>query len=544
MIKYVLAIGLLAAAIVGVSGGAWAIFGQGRTAQVSIGVSAPAHPIGITPTTGSLVDNSPVGSPIAAVVVAMSDGAPFNGSLTMVDGTGIVCGVSPCAVSNSLVTARTMSAVDDGAHTLRLSASANGQVFTQAFTLTVTSPAPSSVCAGSSPDPNAVADGFTSPVWCFDFTQSQPSNLFNCATFGGGNFIYHAGWPYSGGNAGDVNQQTSPCNQYGLAIDPIDGKQSFRMHWIPNDPNDDNSNGYGQAIFSNGSIPIGWFQVTFREDSSPKPPSPQDITPGSASPLMWAQSTTTYETDLTENFSLEGDCLNSDRLIPHGPCHHLIDWSQYNTLAQRVTYDGTNIGNTYYINGQVVTSSYPGCSNCTFETFGAGTVNWTTAGWNFVNQMHWCGAGSGHCQNTLITSAAQCTDGSGATCVTFGNTVDGRTYQGGKVSMMGMPPGCPQVAYITGATGITAINGLHAVCGTDPVGNPGGGNPTHTAKIQDLPWPGGTYNANSAIWNPMTDESAYIRSIAFWSCPGFDPFNGNNVHCSMPNGAAAHAGPP
>lgn len=115
------------------------MFGQSRTFQSTVGiVVVPQHPTAITPTTGSLIYTSPVGSPIATVAVTMSDGTRFNGSLSAVDGTGIVCGVSPCAVSNALVTARAMTNVDVGAHTLRLSATANGQTLTQPFTLTIT----------------------------------------------------------------------------------------------------------------------------------------------------------------------------------------------------------------------------------------------------------------------------------------------------------------------------------------------------------------------------------------------------------------------
>jgi hypothetical protein len=412
-------------------------------------------------------------------------------------------------------------------------------------TVTVTPPDPSpNACNGVSPDPQASRDHYTNQAFCIDFSVSStiPSNLFKCTgpfdTAPG--YAFKAAWPWYGGNTGDVNNQTSPCGQYGLATDPIDGKQSFRMQWIAGDPNDDNSNGYGQAIFTTVGLGAGWIEMTFREDSTPKPPAPMDLTPGSASPLAGGGIAPSYEIDLNENFSLNGNCFNNNDVGRTSyPCSHLFDWSQYHTVAQRVTYDpssGGEVGSTTYIDGVAVTSST--CPTCGHPSLFTSVGSYSTSGWNIANQIHWCAAGSGHCQNTYISAAYQCTDGSGLTCVDFGATTSGATWQGGKVWMQNQPPVCPQIAYITGATGITQINGLHQVCG-----DAAGDNPTHTAKIYDLAWPGGTYSANSAIWNPMTDESAWIRSFRVYACPGFDPSNPTAVSCTLPSGQA-FAGPP
>jgi hypothetical protein len=402
----------------------------------------------------------------------------------------------------------------------------------------------SAACPGTNPDPQSSRDHYTALVWCFDFSQAQPGNLFQCNTFGSDPSIsFYAGWPFSGGNPGDVNSQTSPCGQYGLAIDPIDGKQSFRMHYIPGDPNDDNSNGYGQGLFPSGSWGAAWVELTFREDSTPHPPAPMDITPGSASPLAWGGLSGTYENDLLENFSLNGDCYNNNDIGRTGyPCAHLFDWSQYHTIAKRVTFDPSNGGTvgsaTYIDNVRVTTSTCPTCDQAPI-TINQGTYQ--NSRWYITNQFHWCAAGRGHCQNTFISAAYLCPDGSGLTCVDFGATTAGPTWNGGEVWMQNDPPACPQVAYITGATGVTQINGLHQVCGNPSCS--GTCNPTHTAKINDLTWPGGTYNANSAVWNPMTDESAWIRSMRVYACPPFNVNNLTDTSCVLPSGQAFGGAP-
>jgi hypothetical protein len=419
--------------------------------------------------------------------------------------------------------------------------------FPQAITVTCNPMGVSIACPGTSPDPQSSRDHYTAAVWCFDFSQSSgtsppwnASNLTACDTSSG--YFFATGWPFNGGGgtSGDVNNQSSPCSQYGLAIDPIDGKQSYRMHFIAGASNDDNSNGYGQTLTSVGSWGATYVEMTFREDSTPKPPAPMDFTPGSASPLAWGGITHLYENDLLENFSLNGDCFNNNDIGRTGyPCAHLFDWSQYHTIAKRVTYDPSNggtVGSTTYIdNVPVTTSTCPHCNQAPITTNMGAYQNST---WFFPNQIHWCATGSGHCQNTFIVAAYQCTDGSGLTCVDFGATTSGVTWQGGKVWMQNQPPACPQVAYITGATGITQINGLHQVCG-----DAAGDNPTHTAKINDLTWPGGTYNANSAVWNPMTDESAYIRSIRIYACPGFNVNNSTDTSCVLPSGQAFGGAP-
>jgi hypothetical protein len=109
---------------------------NGVTVSGTIPVQVSPTPTGVTftPSTVSLPDNASVGSTVAAVSVAMSDGSAFTGSLAASPaGTVAISG-------NKLVLARGLTLTDDGTHLWSVAATQNSVTVSGAIQVQVTPP--------------------------------------------------------------------------------------------------------------------------------------------------------------------------------------------------------------------------------------------------------------------------------------------------------------------------------------------------------------------------------------------------------------------
>jgi hypothetical protein len=91
----------------------------------------PPHPtaISLSPVNTTIADNSPAGTRLATAAVTMSDGSKFTGTLT-------TSNTDFFAVSGlDIVTARALSAADDGTQTTVITATQGGQSFSMSFSI-------------------------------------------------------------------------------------------------------------------------------------------------------------------------------------------------------------------------------------------------------------------------------------------------------------------------------------------------------------------------------------------------------------------------
>jgi hypothetical protein len=91
----------------------------------------PPHPtaISLAPVNTTIADNSPAGTRLATAAVTMSDGSKFTGTLT-------TSNTDFFAVSGlDIVTARALSAADDGTQTTIITATQGGQSFSMSFSI-------------------------------------------------------------------------------------------------------------------------------------------------------------------------------------------------------------------------------------------------------------------------------------------------------------------------------------------------------------------------------------------------------------------------
>jgi len=102
---------------------------------LDVGTTAPIQgvvaPIAITlnPASATIPDNAPAGTVIASANVTMSDGSQFSGIMTTSD-------TNFFAISgNNIITARALTAADDGAHFTSITASQGGQSFSMDFSV-------------------------------------------------------------------------------------------------------------------------------------------------------------------------------------------------------------------------------------------------------------------------------------------------------------------------------------------------------------------------------------------------------------------------
>jgi hypothetical protein len=100
----------------------WWVWQGGQFVQSSQSIPSPVYPIAITltPASSMLPNNSPAGTVIATATVTMSDGSQFAGTLSTSDANFF-------AISgNTIVTARALTAADDGTHTTVITAHQGG----------------------------------------------------------------------------------------------------------------------------------------------------------------------------------------------------------------------------------------------------------------------------------------------------------------------------------------------------------------------------------------------------------------------------------
>ena len=410
---------------------------------------------------------------------------------------------------------------------------------------------------GVSPDPQAAVDGFTSPALCVDFTQQTvvayiggspiPSaNWLRCPSDGTPGYALYAGY-----NHGTFDG----CQNVTHEIDPLTGQ--YALHIAAPDSFGQTS---GIQIFTaDGENPgatgnhfgQGWFQMTTRSSTTPSPGTGALNNNVAGNNATWYGGfNTNQEVDQYENWYIFGDCADMGVLdhsnvtfysysflpgIVQTGCggSPRLDNSQYQTYAIRITGNGTNVGYTAYVNGSVVggvTTGYSG--NVRTGVNGA---------YEIWNNSHGCVFGGGLLCNgdTInITNAFQC---NGVTCLTLSAGVTVTT--GGPPNIDCSPTSVSGAgyAYITGASGIAGLNGVHlGVCPTDHA------SPSVNLALPDLPWPGGTYGGGGR-WNPMTQADIWVKNIMFFACPGFDPTLPNpntSNYCDMPNGHAVLSGAP
>jgi hypothetical protein len=386
--------------------------------------------------------------------------------------------------------------------------------------------ATSNVCTGSSPDPQAATDGFTSPAFCIDFTQATlPSNWLRCPNDGAPGYLLYGGWPFGNGFPG--------CQYITHEVDPATGQMALRLAY-PTSVSSDYTTSSGLLVITaaneaptapGNKFGQGWFQAKFRAATNPKPPSPQNITPGVVTAFYGSTRNPTVEFDVQENWTFFGDCpdmgtLDWTHTVREGamyggtwPCAPAIDSSQYHTFAMRVTGDGVSTrGYTAYIDGSVA-GSY-------FSNYPVSNTPDHSA-WEIWNSPFSCVFGFAPCNNVSITGVSNC---AGLTCVTLSQPVFISTGQ--------PAPNCgANPVYIQGTTGIPGLNGLHN-------GQCASNNPTTNVTLTGFPWPGGTYGGGG-MWNPLIQSDVWVQSIAFWACPGFDPtVSPPNTRCNSPTALA------
>ena len=96
--------------------------------------TAPATPtaLALSPASPEIADTASIGSRVATIVVTMSDGAAFGGTLVLTDDDSGNFGLDGAEV---LVFAEPLS---DGDHSITAQATQNGVAFSHALTITVT----------------------------------------------------------------------------------------------------------------------------------------------------------------------------------------------------------------------------------------------------------------------------------------------------------------------------------------------------------------------------------------------------------------------
>jgi hypothetical protein len=98
----------------------------GTTPPVQVGTPTA---ITLTPASVTIPDNAPAGTLVATANVTMSDGFQFRGTLTTIN-------ANLFAISGmNIVTARALTAADDGAFSTVITASQGGQAFSVEFSV-------------------------------------------------------------------------------------------------------------------------------------------------------------------------------------------------------------------------------------------------------------------------------------------------------------------------------------------------------------------------------------------------------------------------
>ncbi len=335
----------------------------------------PPTPILITfsPTNPSIADNFVNGTQVASVLVTMSNGSAFNGSLGFSPPVTSGCaqngnnsGLFGTAIppTYALLTTRTGSSADDGTKLATVTATQNGGTVCAVVSILVQ---PANVV----PPPAAVA-GFNQLIINDDFqsaTFANPSTWLDCndGSAPPASPLYWRAWVGFGMNI------SVPCSQITQAVDPVGGQLALRLH--NQDSFRDLTNGHSMAAIvqttdNNGNgrrIPQGHYvEVEARTDLS---------TRGSPNPWMglWSYSVTNasngnYELDGAEeagsgvsfaihNFSAPGNgncaptnycsCANPDQACAPG----VVDVTQYHTYAWRQTGAGSDLVMCAYIDG-------------------------------------------------------------------------------------------------------------------------------------------------------------------------------------------------
>jgi hypothetical protein len=208
---------------------------NGVTVSGSIPVQVAAVPTGVTftPSTASLPDDAAVGSTVATVAVAMSDGSAFAGSLAASPvGTVIVSG-------NKLVLARALTAADDGAHQWGVAATQNGVTVSGSIPVQVT------------PTPTAVS-----------FTPSTASLPDNAAT---GSMVATVAVAMSDGSAFAGSLAASPTGTVTVSGNNLVLARALTAA-------DNGSHQWSVAATQNGVTVSGSIQVQVAAPSPPPPP--------------------------------------------------------------------------------------------------------------------------------------------------------------------------------------------------------------------------------------------------------------------------------
>src|SRR6266568_1898287 len=336
----------------------------------------PPTPILITfsPTNPSIADNFVNGTQVASVLVTMSNGSAFNGSLGFSPPVTSGCaqngnnsGLFGTAIppTYALLTTRTGSSADDGTKLATVTATQNGGTVCAVVSILVQ---PANVV----PPPAAVA-GFNQLIINDDFqsaTFANPSTWLDCndGSAPPASPLYWRAWVGFGTNV------DGPCSAITQATDAIGGQLALKLHWQDSYYTGNNGHAHATIIQTSDASRTVQPRVTSRGFYL-EVVARTDVIGGS--PLPWAAlwsytiADCGYEIDGFEEVGFGNgvsaaihNCNGSNWCInPSSGCASFpIDITQYHTYAWRQTAGPAGAGQDIIFCGYI-DGSLKGCNS-------------------------------------------------------------------------------------------------------------------------------------------------------------------------------------